>query len=133
MSSRPSAEAAERANERNAADLSTEPTMLSSAGSILGGLLGGRTSRGGLLGQLGRAAGRSGKTSAAGTRVDAAKNKLGRLQDEREEIEAELQEDLTEIDVRWAARARQIDTLTVPLERTDVKVTQLTLAWIPVS
>ncbi|MET0325495.1 MAG: hypothetical protein ABW219_09750, partial [Ilumatobacteraceae bacterium] len=81
----------------------------------------------------GRAAGKSGKTSAASTRVDAARNKLGRLQDEREEIEAELQEDLTEIDVRWAARAKQIDTLTVPLERSDVKVTQLTLAWIPVS
>ena len=40
--------------------------LLSSAGSILGGLLGGRRSTGGLLGQLGRAAGRTGKTSAAG-------------------------------------------------------------------
>ena len=41
--------------------------LLSSAGSILGGLLGGRRSTGGLLGQLGRAAGRTGKTSAAGS------------------------------------------------------------------
>ena len=50
--------------------------LLSSAGSLLGGLFGG-ASRGGLMGSLGRAAGRSGKTSAAATRVDAAKNKVG--------------------------------------------------------
>ncbi|MGI9052006.1 MAG: ATP-binding protein [Ilumatobacteraceae bacterium] len=107
--------------------------LLSSAGSILGGLLGGRRSRGGLLGQVGRAAGRSGRTSASKTRVEAADNKVARLQTDLEDIEAELVEELTEIDNRWLEQAAQIESMTVALERTDVKVTQLMLAWLPVA
>ncbi len=106
--------------------------LLSSAGSLLGGLFGGR-SRGGLMGSLGRAAGRSGKTSAASTRVDAAKNKVARLVDEMDDLEAELAEELTEIDTRWKAVATQVTTMSVALERSDVKVTHLTLAWVPVA
>ena len=105
--------------------------LLSSAGSILGGLLGGRRSRGGLLGQLGRAAGRGGKTSAAASRVEAAKNKVARFEADLEALEAELAEELTEIDTRWMGLAEQVASMPVTLERTDVKVTNLTLAWVP--
>jgi hypothetical protein len=104
--------------------------LLSSAGSILGGLLGGR-SRGGLLGQIGRAAGRTSRSAAGGSRVEAAANKVTRLQDELEEVEAELAEELTEIDSRWMGLAKNVTTTAITLERTDVKVTQLALAWIP--
>ncbi len=106
--------------------------LLSSAGSILGGLLGGRRSRGGMLGQLGRAAGRSGRTSASRTRVEAAENKAARLQTDIEDLEAELAEELTEIDQRWLETAAKVETMTVSLERSDVKVTQLALGWLPV-
>ena len=75
--------------------------LLSSAGSILGGLLGGRKSTGGLLGQLGRAAGRTGKTSAAGPRVDAAQGKVARLEAQLQDVEAELAQELTEIGAKW--------------------------------
>jgi len=105
--------------------------LLSSAGSILGGLLGGRRSRGGLMGQLGRAAGRRTKTGAAGGRVTTARNKVARLEDELADLEAELADELTEIDARWRDRATHTATITVPLERTDVEVTQLVLAWVP--
>ncbi len=103
--------------------------LLSSAGSILGGLLGGR-SRGGLLGQIGRAAGRTSRSSAGGSRVDAATNKVARLAAELEEVEAELVEELTEIDARWMERAKNVSTAAITLERTDVKVTQIALAWV---
>jgi hypothetical protein len=105
--------------------------LLSSAGSILGGLLGGRRSRGGLMGQLGRAAGRRTKTGAAGGRVTTARNKVARLQDELADLEGDLADELTEIDARWTDRATHTATITVPLERTDVEVTQLVLAWVP--
>ena len=89
--------------------------LLSSAGSILGGLLGGRRSRGGLLGQIGRAAGRAGQhVGRRGTRVEAAENKAARLQDRHRGPEAELAEELTEIDQRWletAAKCRVDDRL----------------------
>ena len=90
--------------------------------------------RGGLLGQLGRAAGRSrARRRRPATRVDAAKNKVGRAaRTSSRTLEAELAEELTEIDARWTARATQVDAMPIALERTDVKVTQLTLAWIPV-
>ena len=58
--------------------------LLSTAGSILGDLLGGR-SRSRALRPLGSAAGRRGRTAAAGERVDAAQGKVGRLHDELEE------------------------------------------------
>ena len=63
--------------------------LLSTAGSILGDLLGGR-SRSRALRSLGSAAGRRGRTAAAGERVDAAESKAGRLHDELANLEAEL-------------------------------------------
>ena len=105
--------------------------LLSTAGSILGGLLGGRRSRTSMIDDIGRAAGRSGTTSAAGSRVDAAQNKVVRLTADLEAVEAELAEELVEIDERWKGVAEKIDTMSIALEKTDVKVTHLTLAWVP--
>jgi hypothetical protein len=106
--------------------------LLSTAGSILGGLLGGSSSRGGLLGKLGTAAGRRGRTRASAERVDAAQNKVTRLHDDLEELEDELADELTEIDARWSGLAAHVGTMPITLEKTDVAVTQLVLAWMPV-
>ena len=107
--------------------------LLSTAGSILGGLLGGSRSRGGLLGKLGTAAGRRGTTKASEERLDAADNKVERLEESLEDLEHELAQDIIEIDARWMARANNIQTMQIPLEKTDIKVTQLVLAWLPVA
>jgi hypothetical protein len=104
--------------------------LLSAAGSLLGGLLGGK-SRGGLLGKLGSAAGRRGRTRATKERLDAAENKVERLEASLEDLELDLAEEVTEIDAEWMDLAKEIDTLEVPLEKTDIKVTQLVLAWLP--
>ena len=106
--------------------------LLSTAGSVLGGLLGGKRSRGGLLGKLGSAASRRGGTNASAQRVDAAENKLARLVENVEELEQELADDITDIDAKWMALAKNISPLSVGLERSDVKVTELVLAWVPV-
>ncbi len=110
--------------------------VLSTAGSILGGLLGGRRSRSGMLGSIlgsaGSAAGRHTRSAAAGDRLDAAENKLEGLHRQLEDLETELAQEVTDIDAKWMATAKNVTTLSVTLERTDVKVTQLVLAWIPV-
>jgi hypothetical protein len=106
--------------------------ILSTAGSLLGGLLGGRKSRGGLLGSLGSAAGRRSRTSAAGDRLDAAENKIQGFHQQLDALETELANEVTEIDARWMGIAKNITTVAVSLERTDVRVSQLALAWIPV-
>jgi hypothetical protein len=106
--------------------------LLSTAGSILGGMLGGK-SRGGILGKLGSAAGRRGRTRAGKERLDAAENKVERLEESLEDLELELAEEVTEIDAEWMELAKSTETLEVPLEKTDIKVVELVLAWMPTS
>jgi hypothetical protein len=106
--------------------------VLSTVGSVLGGLFGGKRARNGAFGQLGRAAGRRGRTSAAGERVDAARNKVHSISDQLVQLEGEMQDEVAAIDVRWSNVAKEITSIVVPLERTDVKVTQMVLGWLPV-
>jgi hypothetical protein len=107
--------------------------LLSTAGSILGGLLGGKRGRSGLLGKLGTAANRRGTTKASAERLDAAENKVARLQDTLAELELDLEQDVSEIDARWMERAKAVDSIQIGLEAADVKITQLVLAWLPVT
>jgi len=87
---------------------------------------------GGLLRDGGTAARRRGSTKASAGRVDAAENKLERLAGDLEELEIEVEEDVTEIDAKWMDTAKELTSLSVGLEKTDVKVAQLVLAWVPV-
>jgi hypothetical protein len=106
--------------------------LLSTAGSILGDLLGGR-SRSRTLRSLGSAAGRRGRTAAARERVEAAEGKVGRLHDDLVDLERELAGELAEIDAKWQGIAQQTTTISVGLERTDVQVAGVVLAWMPVA
>jgi hypothetical protein len=65
--------------------------------------------------------------------VDAAENKVDRLADQLAELEADAAADVAEIAEKWDSLAEKVTTLEVGLERTDVKVTHLALAWIPAS
>jgi hypothetical protein len=116
--------AAERSGKRN-------EEILSTMGTVLGGIFGTRRSRGGALGQLGRAVGRRGRTAAAGERLEAAQNKVNSLSEQLLRLEGELQDEITAIEVRWLNVAKDVSTIEVPLERSDVKVTQLVLGWLP--
>jgi hypothetical protein len=58
---------------------------------------------------------------------------MERLAEQVEDLEIELEEEVTEIDGRWMEMGKNITTLNVGLEKTDVKVTQLVCAWIPVA
>ncbi len=130
-------DAAEDRTEVLAAEAKGKKTseFFSTAGSMLGGLLGGRKSKtkmvGDLLGDAGAAAGRRGRTSASDRRVDAAENKVQRLLDQYDELEAELEAEVADISTRWDDAAAAITTMTIGLERTDVDVTHLVLAWVP--
>ena len=112
--------------------------FFSTAGSMLGGLLGGRKSKtkmiGDLLGDAGTAARRRGSTSASDRRVDAAENKVQRLVDQYDELEADLEAGRRRHHQPMGQTPRQRSRpMTIGLERTDVKVTHLVLAWVPVA
>ncbi|MGZ4766843.1 MAG: hypothetical protein ACXV6M_14415, partial [Ilumatobacteraceae bacterium] len=87
---------------------------------------------GSILGTAGTAAGRRSRTAAAGDRVDAAENKVEALHQQLDDLEAELTKEVTDIDAKWIAAAKNVTTVPISLERTDVDVTQLALVWIPV-
>jgi hypothetical protein len=106
--------------------------LLGTAGSILGTFLGGRRSASKILSSLGTAAGRRTRSSTTGQRLEAARNKVADLAADYQELEAELAEDLTEITDSWSAKAAKIEALPVRLERTDVRLVDLRLVWVPV-
>ena len=95
---------------------------------MLGGVFGSRRSA---AGRIGRAAERLTRNSD-GERVDEAQGKIGRIEEQIAALDAELAAEQTDIEAKWATAAAAITTVPVSLERTDVKVTQLALAWVPV-
>ncbi len=95
-------------------------------GSVLGGLFGGRRSRASVTAAARRA-------QTAQRRVGTAQSKADDLAAQLADLEAELTDDIAEIDAQWAAKAGQLETLSVPLEKTDVSVADLRLVWVPVA
>ncbi len=108
--------------------------LLSTATSVLGGLLGGRRSSSRTIGAaLGGVGGAAVGGSAAGRRVDSARNEVERLADELEDLEAELVAEVQEIEATWLAAATERAPMSIGLEKSDVQVTDLVLAWLPVA
>ncbi|MEZ5251476.1 MAG: hypothetical protein R2713_20365 [Ilumatobacteraceae bacterium] len=73
------------------------------------------------------------QSSTAGARLDAAEDKVQTISDQLIELQGDLENEVTRIDVRWATLAKEITTVQIPLEKGDVKLTQLVLGWMPVA
>ena len=48
-----------------------------------------------------------------------------------EELEQEILDEVAEIDERWDAQAKEIETVAVRPEATDVRIVELALVWVP--
>jgi hypothetical protein len=105
--------------------------VVSVAGGILGSLLGGKKNTKSILSTIGRATSKGGMTKAANERLSTANNRLGEDQRELADIESELADKLRGIADGWDARALKIETVEIPLEKTDIGVSQLVLVWLP--
>lgn len=103
--------------------------LISAAGSILDGFLGGRKARGSMIGSASR---RRSSTQAANARLDAQENKIQALQHELADLEQQLVDEVQAITDKWNGVAMDISTVSVPLERTDVSVLHIALVWLPV-
>jgi Helicase HerA, central domain len=106
--------------------------ILSTAGSILGSFLGGRSNAGSILGKVVRGAGRGAGTQTSRQRADVVETKVEQLTQDLQSVEDELTTELGDITDKWHGVASQIDSVPVSLERTDISIVQLQLAWIPV-
>jgi hypothetical protein len=107
--------------------------LLSTAGSLLDSFLSGRKRSRSLATQLRGAAGRRSRSRAAGERLDAAQSKAGSISTQLSDLEADLSDEVLRITGSWGEKAAAIDSVPVSLERTDVQVAQLVLAWVPVT
>jgi hypothetical protein len=105
--------------------------LIAGAGAVLGALFGGRRSARSIGSALGSAASRRGMSARAAERRESAEERAETAKDELETLEQEILDDVAEIDERWREAAGRIDTLSVRLEATDVRVTETRLVWVP--
>ena len=103
--------------------------MMSGAGDLLGALLGGKSGSN----PLGKAANRRAATKKAEARAEAATAKLSAKEIDLQELEDELADEVVEIIDRWSDAAVAYETVQIPLEKTDVRIAETKLVWIPVS
>ena len=61
-----------------------------------------------------------------------AEGKVSRLDRDIAALESELESEVAALTAEWSTKANTMTTMRVGLEKTDVKVTQICLAWIPV-
>jgi DNA helicase HerA-like ATPase len=111
--------------EASAGSRQTEE-LLSGAGDLIGMLLG----KGKRSNPLGQAARRRSASSEARARAENAKSALADEQADLEELKADLEDEVADIEDEFAAKT-EIEEVEIPLEKTDVRVAELKLVWIP--
>ena len=105
--------------------------LLAGAGAVLGALFGGRRSTRSMAGALSSAASRRGMSVRTAERKETAEAKVESTKDDLAELEQEIADEVAEIDERWRAVADEVDTLSIRLEATDVRVVEIRLVWVP--
>lgn len=117
---------------KTSASASKTNEIVGAAGSVLGNLLGGSRSVRGMAGDVRGVASRRGQTQRANRRIDEAENRLAEKTDDLHALEEDLAQTLVEIDDKWAEIAAEVDTVEIGLEKTDIRVDDLFVIWIPV-
>lgn len=102
--------------------------LVAGAGQVLGMFLSGRMRVGSLAG----AASRRSTTRRTQERLDTAKGKAADLDGEIHDAERELQDELAEIHRKWEEIADRVETRSIALDRTDVRLDEVVLVWVPV-
>jgi hypothetical protein len=103
-------------------------TIMDAAGDLLGSFFGGRKRTSSMVKSVSKDQGRARVNQ---TRLETAQDKVSDLEHDLQAIEAELQEDVVRIDAEWAGVAERAERVSVPLEKSDVSVSQIVLAWVP--
>lgn len=101
--------------------------------SILGGLLGGRTSARSLGSAARRMSSGSRQSKSTEARLQTAQNRVAEKIDELDQLEIELQDAVIEIDDEWNEKAAAIEPTDIPLEKTDITIADFMVVWLPVN
>jgi hypothetical protein len=104
--------------------------LVAGAGAVLGALLGGRRSARSITTAISGASSRRGTTQRTMERRRTAEAKVLRSTEDLQELEQQILDELAQIDQEWKAKAREVETVPIRLEATDLRVTQLALVWV---
>ncbi|MDJ0496515.1 MAG: ATP-binding protein [Acidimicrobiia bacterium] len=121
--------AAERRAEEIAVDLqgARQQEIIEGAGSVINILLGRRSTRS----VTGSARNRR-TTRSKETRLRTAQAKADDKYAELQDLEADLVEELEEINDRWENRGEEIEQVEVGLEKSDIQIAETALVWLPI-
>jgi hypothetical protein len=126
--------AGDRVAQAEAAENTRKTSAIASqAGALLGAVFGRRRNAGSVARDIGSALGGSGRSAEASRRVESARNQIARKQEALATLQNDLADQLAEIDADWASKAAAVDTVEVSPRKSDIRVTVLTLLWIPVT
>ncbi len=125
-------EAQRREEEIKAQVRSSRTSDLISVGtSILGAFLGGRKNTRSIARSVGTMASKGARAASGSTRVDNAGERVAAKAEDLTALQNQLQEELVEIDAKWDEVGQAITHVEIPLEKTDVRVAELALVWVP--
>ena len=124
--------AADRVEQARAAQGTRRTSDLAAgAGALLGAVLGGKRRARSMARDVERVITGRSRSGEAAQRVETAQNRVGERQQALADLEADLAAELTAIDDEWRAKAADVETVDVPLEKSDIRVTALSLVWVP--
>ena len=127
------AQAERRVEELDTDTRSRQATeLIAGAGAVIGALFGGRRSTRSITSAIGGAASRRGMSARASERKATAKSRAEDVKDDLAELEQEILDEVAEIDERWRAVATEVETLSIRLEATDVRVVETRVVWVPI-
>jgi hypothetical protein len=121
-----------RAAERRVSELEVDVSsrkqqeVMGGVGDLLGSLFGGKRTTTALKG----AASRRSQVRRLQERLQTAEEKAADKADDIEALEADLADDILEIASEWDEKAENIESVDIGLEKTDIAVRELRLAWI---
>lgn len=105
----------------------TQQELVAGAGALLSMFLGGRRSTRSLSGF----ASRRSVTVRTKERLESAKGKAKDVEAQIAELEQDLADELQAIADRWDEAASRVTSHRIPLDRTDIRVEQVVLLWVP--
>ena len=81
---------------------------------------------------VGSVASKRGQTATSSERRETAQAKVQQTTDNRTQLEQEILDEVSAIDEKWRAVAESVETVSIRIEATDVRVTDVRLVWVPV-
>ncbi len=105
--------------------------LITGAGAVLGALFGGKRSARSITSAVGSVASKHGQSATSSQRRDTAESKVQQTTDDLAQLEQEILDEVTAIDDKWKTVGETIETVSIRLEATDVRVSEVRLVWVP--